>query len=165
MSKNFIIGIIASLILLGGIVVLANPSKKNSEANANTISNGILEATEQSFDFGTISMAKGKVSHDFAVTNTGTEPITFGRMFTSCMCTQAKLILNQNTYGPYGMEGMGFIPKINKQINPDETATVETIFDPAAHGPAGIGKIERVVTLENNAGSPLEFRFSAEVTP
>ena len=42
---------------------------------------------------------------------------------------------------------------------------VEVVFDPTAHGPAGVGKIERVVTLENNSSSDLNIMFSAFVTP
>ena len=50
-------------------------------------------------------------------------------------------------------------------MNPGDDAVVEVVFDPAAHGPAGIGPIERVVTIENSAGRPLELAFNATVTP
>ena len=63
------------------------------------------------------------------------------------------------------MGGHGFIPSINETINPGEEASVEVVFDPKAHGPAGVGKIQRVVTIDNNAGSPMELSFSALVTP
>jgi hypothetical protein len=62
------------------------------------------------------------------------------------------------------MPGHGFIPSIGEILDAGASVDVEVVFDPAAHGPAGVGRIERVVTLENSAGAPLEFRFSANVT-
>ena len=50
-------------------------------------------------------------------------------------------------------------------MNPGEDAIIEVVFDPAAHGPAGIGPVDRVVTIENTAGRPLVLAFAATVTP
>ena len=81
------------------------------------------------------------------------------------MCTTASLIIGDKQFGPVGMPGHGAIPTINQTINANEEATVEVVFDPAAHGPAGVGRIERIVTLENNAGRPVVLQFAALVTP
>lgn len=81
------------------------------------------------------------------------------------MCTTATLMMGGKQFGPYGMPGHGFIPKINETMDAGEEATVEVVFDPAAHGPAGVGRIERGITIENNAGRPLELGFTALVTP
>lgn len=144
---------------------VARPTNTNNTANIKSVSNGILAAAETSFDFGEISMAQGKVSHNFTVKNTGTEAIAIEKIYTSCMCTDATLNAQGKEYGPYGMAGHGFIPKINAKLAPNEEATISAVFDPAAHGPAGVGKIQRSVYLENNAGEPLELNFSATVTP
>ncbi len=63
------------------------------------------------------------------------------------------------------MFGMGFIPEIKETINLGEEAEVEAVFDPAAHGPAGLGRIQRTVSLENNGKSRLDISISANVTP
>ena len=63
------------------------------------------------------------------------------------------------------MPGHGAIPRINQTINPNEEAVVEVVFDPAAHGPAGVGRIGRTVVIENNSGAPVELSFIALVTP
>ncbi|MBI2317113.1 MAG: hypothetical protein HYU75_08940 [Betaproteobacteria bacterium] len=63
------------------------------------------------------------------------------------------------------MPGHGYIPALNEPLAPNEDAMIEIVFDPAAHGPAGVGPIERVVTIENNAAPPLELALSAVVTP
>ena len=82
------------------------------------------------------------------------------------MCTTASLKMNGRTFGPYGMPGHGFIPKINEKLGPGEETIAEVIFDPTAHGPAGVGQIQRTITIENNAGAPLQvLSFTANVTP
>ena len=63
------------------------------------------------------------------------------------------------------MPGHGPAARLEERLAPGESAQVEVVFDPAAHGPAGIGQTDRVVTIENGAGAVLELRFSALVTP
>jgi hypothetical protein len=87
------------------------------------------------------------------------------KIYTSCMCTEARLLLGGEVYGPFGMQGHGSIPVINKIVAPNEEAKVEVTFDPAAHGPAGIGKIDRTVFIENGGGVPVELHFTAFVKP
>lgn len=155
---------------LGLIAILAWVARPGVQKNEPTVegtsvSAGTLEVKEKAYDFGTISMKAGKVSHVFSLKNTGADPVTIAKMYTSCMCTTALLKTGEKQFGPYGMPGHGAIPRIDQKVNPGEGASVEVVFDPAAHGPAGVGKIQRVVTIENNAGKPIEFQFSALVTP
>lgn len=124
-----------------------------------------LSAPETFFDFGTVSMADGKVRHAFTLSNTGTKPFVVSRMYSSCMCTEATLDHGGRRFGPFGMPGHGAFPVLNEAIGPGESATVVAIFDPAAHGPAGVGAISRIVRLEGAEGSNVEFSFAANVTP
>ncbi|HXV27273.1 MAG TPA: DUF1573 domain-containing protein [Candidatus Paceibacterota bacterium] len=126
---------------------------------------GPLEPSETSFDFGTISMAAGTVRHRIAVTNTGASSVTLGKTYTSCMCTSVSLDHAGRKYGPYGMLGHGFIPRVNASVAPQDTASLIITFDPAAHGPSGVGPIQRTVTMENDAGTPVVVSFTANVTP
>ncbi|HEY4499544.1 MAG TPA: DUF1573 domain-containing protein [Candidatus Paceibacterota bacterium] len=163
-KKELWLGIGLSILVLGVIVVWFGTN------NAGTpVSQGegevLLASAESAFDFGAISMAAGKVRHQFTVTNPTAETVTVAKMYTSCMCTEAKLIIGNKERGPFGMPGHGVVPKINQQILPGEKVAVEVEFDPAAHGPAGVGTIERSVYLEQSNGAPLELRISARVTP
>jgi hypothetical protein len=81
------------------------------------------------------------------------------------MCTSASLTTGDEKFGPFGMPGHGAIPSIKATVAVNQEAEIEVVFDPTAHGPAGVGKIQRVVILENNAGGPIELNFSAMVTP
>jgi len=153
--NKLIIGFVFVLIL-GGAVWMVRPDASSESANI---------AQEVDFDFGTISMSAGKVNHVFSVPNDGVEPLAILQMYTSCMCTTATLTVGENVFGPVGMPGHGAVPKFDAVILPGDQGSVEVIFDPTAHGPAGVGKISRVVTLETGDGTPIEFSFAANVTP
>lgn len=159
-----------AVIVFGGIVWLARPTTPNTQAILNPASGlpaqaGALTAEESSFDFGEISMAAGKVSHLFAVKNTGSKSVSINKLYTSCMCTTAMLKIGNRIKGPFGMPGHGFVPGFNESLAPNETAIIDVVFDPAAHGPAGVGPINRAVRVENNGGEPLELRITATVRP
>ncbi len=172
MSKNKLklwwsTGVFATLLLLAGLLWLARPDGQ-SAAQVLPSADATLALTVQgsnNYDFGKVSMAAGKVSRQFAIKNESDQAITIEKMYTSCMCTTASLILAGEQFGPYGMPGHGFIPAINQIINPGKEAIVNVVFDPAAHGPAGVGRINRTVSIENNAGQPLELHFTAQVIP
>ena len=124
-----------------------------------------LASVSPFFNFGKISMAAGNVSHRYWIKNISGDPLSITKLSTSCMCTVATLITQVGKKGPFGMPGHGPTPRIEERLAPGATAQVEVVFDPAAHGPAGIGQTDRIVTIENDGGLPLELRFSAMVTP
>ncbi|MBI5412274.1 DUF1573 domain-containing protein [Candidatus Peregrinibacteria bacterium] len=166
MNKTNVTVVIIIILVMSGIIWFTQPDSKKNDPVSVSSGGTLIADGDSSYDFGTISMAKGKVSYIFKIKNTGTEAVTVRKLYTSCMCTTASLIIaGGQQFGPYGMPSMSFIPEIDQVMSPAEEGTVEVIFDPAAHGPAGVGKIQRTVTVENNAENPVLFSFSAFVTP
>lgn len=159
------IGIGGAIVLLFLVLVWVSRPAAPSGNAATSGPPGVLEVNERFYDFGTISMAKGKVTRTFRLRNTGGTPITIRRMSTSCMCTSATLIVGDRRRGPYGMPGHGYIPRIDQEIEAESEASVDVTFDPAAHGPAGVGPIQRVVTIETVDGPELQLEIKAVVTP
>ncbi len=153
------------VVVLGIFRSQENIAKPRPDSQRQVAPVGPLSSPEPFFDFGNISMAAGKVSHRFGIRNTGESAITITKIYTSCMCTDATLITPSGRKGPFGMAGHEFIPIIAQSIAPGEGAQVEVVFDPAAHGPAGIGPTERIVTVRTNESQPLELRFAAMVKP
>lgn len=162
--KNILLYILAVVVIIGGVIWLARPGQDAStDPTAAIIST--LTSTESRYDFGTISMANGNVSKVFAVTNNSADPVLIEKIYTSCMCTSARLKIGDKNLGPFGMPGHGIVPKVNQTLNPGEAAQIEVIFKPSAHGPAGVGPVERVVFVEEKGRQPLELTIKATVTP
>ncbi|HEX8011595.1 MAG TPA: DUF1573 domain-containing protein [Casimicrobiaceae bacterium] len=146
---------------------LAQPADPHhaSSPTPQSAAGSALAAEMPFYNLGTVSMAAGKVTRSYTIGNVGKEPLTITQLSTSCMCTEATLITASGRRGPFGMPGHAPIPKISERLAPGELAEVEVVFDPAAHGPAGLGRINRNVTIENDAGAPLQLAFTAMVKP
>lgn len=169
MKENSTIYIILAVIVviigvgwLGSTRVQTNQTS-SSQASPN---NSILSALEKMYDFGSISMKDGLVKHEFVVVNSTREDITISTVQTSCMCTTA-LVVNSDgsTKGPFGMPGMGYVPPANEVIKAGESRIIRVVYDPNAHGPAGVGAIDRFVTLTDSNSGALQFEIKANVIP
>ena len=168
MNKTILI-ILAALLAGGGLVFWSYTNSKapNQEQDSVSISgNGLLTAAETNYDFGEVSMAKGLVEHKYVLKNNSTEAVKIGRVETSCMCTTAFILSEDGKeVGPFGMPGHGGPSgSANLTIKPGEEVIVRAVFDPAAHGPAGVGLIERQIALTVE-GVPLYLNFKAVVKP
>src|SRR3989344_868028 len=166
MNKTILIAMVG-IMIFGGVIWVASPDSQEYRASslASNESSGTLQAEENNYDFGTISMADGNVGHQFKIKNTGVETVTIDKVYTSCMCTTAWLLINGKEFGPFGMPGHGTAPQISQAINPNEEMIIEAIFDPTAHGPAGVGRIQRSIIIENRSAESIELQLVAMVTP
>lgn len=161
---SILLGLVAIVVV--GLVWFSNNSKTETPTAAiSGKSSGVLTFEKSQYDFGTVSMAKGKVSKEFTLENKSQEDVKIGEVFTSCMCTEAELKVGGRTAGPFGMQGHT-ASSANLIVKPGEEMIVKAIFDPAAHGPAGVGPTERQVAIYTSAGNnPIVLDFKAVVTP
>lgn len=166
-KKSSIVAIIA-IIVVGFLLLSWRSAPGSSDASIKPQTAAIALAFGKDaprYDFGTVSMAQGKIARDFEIVNNSGKEILIRKAMTSCMCTEAVLMLpNGETKGPFGMPGHGIIQQVNARIAAGEKLTTRVVFDPAAHGPAGIGYVERDVMLETDNGE-YAFGFSATVAP
>lgn len=162
---SILLGLVAIIVL--GLVWFSNNSKPETPTAAiNEKFGGVLTPGEFKYDFGTVSMAKGRVGKEFVLENKSQGDVKIGEVFTSCMCTEAELKVGNKTAGPFGMQGHGWTRGANLIVKPGEKMIVKAIFDPAAHGPAGVGPIERQVVVYTSTGKdPVVLEFKAVVTP
>ena len=125
-----------------------------------------LTTPETFYDFGTISMKDGLATKEFTVTNPTDKDLTVKTLVTSCMCTKAFIVKSEGTVkGPFGMPGMGYVPPADELIKTGESRVIRVVYDPNAHGPAGVGRIDRFATLTDADGNELQFEIKATVTP
>ena len=99
----------------------------------------------------------------FEMKNTGDGDLKIDSIWTSCHCTTAKLTANGKTSAEFGMDKYS----TSQKIAPGESGFLEVTFDPAFHGPQGIGAAVREIYLSTN--DPLNpkarIQLSANVTP
>lgn len=170
-KKNLFISAVIVFIFIIGLIWLGKPAQNQSSisdaASKSRTDQGQLSAGNSDYDFGPISMAKGKVSHTYKIVNPSVQPATISKIYTSCMCTVASFTTQDGQkFGPFGMPGHGGPSgKINATLNPGQEAELEAVYDPAAHGPAGVGAIDRAIYVETATGQKLELKFTAVVTP
>ncbi len=164
MNKKTLIGIGIGILVFAGIVLLAKPDSASPKTTDSSPSSPIFQTDTARHDFGRISMAAGTVKKTFIARNTTGAPVEVRKLYTSCMCTIASLRVGDKQFGPFGMQGHGFIPSIDTSVQPGGEIDLDIVFDPAAHGPAGVGHIERTITIETDKG-PVEFFIAATVTP
>ena len=165
-TRNLIVfsGIVVFIL---GLVWLASIGKSGTNS-VTQYSQSFLSGSGQHYDFGTIAMDNGTVEREFELKNEGVESVVINKVYTSCMCTTAYIYDARNKeYGAFGMPGHGGgSSSTSVVVNAGESARVKAVYDPAAHGPSGVGLAERSVYVEtNSAQSPkIELSFRAMVT-
>ncbi len=153
-EKKIIISIVIFTILLlfGGVLLLSGGSPTNAKAGVDQLN----------FDWGQIDMKGGNVSKTFTIKNTGTDILQLTKIRTSCHCTKAQIKIGETLSPYFGMNSsfswVGDVP-------PQKEAQLEVIFDPAYHGPSGVGPINRLVSVETNdtKNSRIEFSLTGTV--
>lgn len=164
-NQKITLAVFVGFAIFAGLAWKARPTPNTQNAELPLVADIGLKAEENNYDFGTISMAEGLVAHRFKIRNTSGTLLQINRMSTSCMCTEATLFLNDVKFGPMGMPGHKPLSKFKADIQSGKEAEIEVVFDPTAHGPAGIGRIERTVYLESNGQTILELGIIAFVKP
>lgn len=171
MKTKTIISIIVVIIFILGIYVWGYSTKGGTtdsvqDASALNVSKGSLVATEKFYDFGTISMKNGEVVKEFKVTNSNNGDVILSKVLTSCMCTSAYIVKpDGSAKGPFGMAEHGAVPSADEVIKAGEDRIIRVVFDPNAHGPAGVGMIDRFITLTDTSNNTLQFEVKALVIP
>ena|SRR3989338_848606 len=174
MTKQISNGVNKKAIIIGAVVVLVlgglmwwgwsnqavGPSLTGNNGKSSLVASEIL------YDFGTISMANGKVDKIFKVTNPTDTDITLSSIITSCMCTVAYIENAGREKGPFGMPGHGGVTaRANEVIKAGESLDIKVVYDPNAHGPAGVGLIDRFVELTEANGGTIQLEIKAVVKP
>lgn len=159
-KKTLVIFMLISIAVLGlGIIFVTKTQPqelKESEA-------AMIEIIgEMSHNWGEIDINGGTVEKTFQIKNSGTDDLIVTNFITSCMCTEARVIINEEKSPIFGMHSKSGWKGI---IKPGETANVKVVFDPMAHGPDAVGPITRFVSFETNAlnNQKMELEVSGNV--
>lgn len=170
MKLNTILIVLAAALVVGGLLVWSYEKGGASASAVQGISQtgvkSVLAATTTMYDLGDVPINGGEAVREFTVANPTDKDVLVSTLVTSCMCTAAYIVEpGGSAKGPFGMPGMGYVPPADETIPAGESRVIRAVFDPAAHGPAGLGAIDRFITLTDSTGAALVLEIRGVVTP
>lgn len=161
--KLLLLGIFLTFLLVaGGVVLLSDKSESTKEVASEVLG---IETNPTFYDLGKVEINGGIVTKEYSIKNITESAIKLKKVATSCMCTTASVLTGSEETKFFGMEGHGDAnPPVNIEIESGEEGRVVVKFDPAAHGPQGVGPFDRIVwlTFSDPAGVK-ELKFSGTV--
>lgn len=152
-KKTILVIIAVTIIALLAAVVLLTYSSTSPVALEKT-AGAKIEMAETSYDFGEIDYAGGNVEHSYRIKNNGDKQLKVANLVTSCACTKVYFKSARQESKKFSMKGHSKPSDWAGTLNAGEGAEVIAIFDPAAHGPAGVGAVSRVVSFQTNDPGP-----------
>ena len=153
---------ILTLVILGlGVWLLARPAP-GSRLGASVASPGRAEVPVTEFDWGTIDYGAGDAVAEFTINNPGPGTLSLAEVGTSCMCTTAQIIINDQKSPYFGMHAKS---SWVGQVPAGGQAKLKVVFDPAFHGPQGVGPFTRQIVMKTNDPEhpKLEFNLTGTV--
>ena len=165
-KKFFIFIVIFFFAVIGGALFLVNPSSTNTKAVVSKVAGAKLSVDHNFKTVGDIGYSKGILYHSFPIKNIGNKDLEIANMASSCMCTKVFLKVNGKNGPEFGMKGMSAPSDWKGILKPGEKGEIIAAFDPAYHGPQGVGKVSRTASFETNDPSNpyVELSFEGTVT-
>lgn len=155
-DKKIIIGFIAlTLLILGGGVYIL--SATSTSVKTTSSQNAKVEVDQKTFDWGNIPYSGGNATKTFTIKNTGTDTLKLTSIKTSCDCTKAQIAIDGKTSPYFSMHSTS---SWVGEVASGKEAQLTVIFDPAFHGPTGVGPVERLISLETNDIQNPKIEFS-----
>lgn len=155
-DKKVIIGfIIGTLLVLGGGVYILSSSV--APAQVTVSQNARVSVDQKTFDWGNIPYSGGNATKTFTVTNTGSDVLKLTGIKTSCTCTKAQITIDDKSSPYFSMHSTSAWVG---EVSPGKQAQLTVIFDPAFHGPSGVGPMERLISVETNDSQNPKLEFS-----
>lgn len=160
-KKVIIIMVISTVILLFGGIFFLTKTTSTSQITASQNARAYT-VDPTSFDWGTIPMNKGNITKTFIIKNTGTDTLKLFNVKTSCHCTKAYVTIKGTDSPSFGMDSLS---SWTGEVPAGKESKLTVVFDPAFHGPQGIGPINRFVSVETNdkANTKLTFTLTGTV--
>lgn len=118
----------------------------------------IISLNPTYYDFGQIEASQGDVSTTFSVENDGKSDLIITGMETSCGCTTARLVIDNQRSPVFSMHNNPQNWQVS--LKPNQQATLEVFFDPNFHKGAE-GSITRTIKIFSN--DPIESGLKVEI--
>ena len=158
-SKIIIGGFLGLLILITGGMLWLSKTSASPSVEATSNANAVTKVV--SHEWGEIGINDGNALAEFSISNDGTDTLKLFNVVTSCACTTAQIVVGDEVSPLFGMH-----TKSNyiAEVPAGDTAILKVEFDPAFHGPGGVGPVNRQIVVETNDPGQPELNFMATGT-
>lgn len=155
-NKVILLIMLVSFLILGGGIFLVSKTSSSPQVEY-SLSAKAWTVESTSFDWGQIPMYNGLARKTFTIKNTGTDLLKLFNIKTSCHCTVARISIDGKESQNFGMSG---VSSWVGEVKPGKEAKLIAEFDPAYHGPQGVGPITRFVSVETNDKGNQKITFT-----
>ena len=156
-KKIIIAMVVSTIVILFGAILLVGQSPAAVAPQISASQNAKVSAGNTTFDWGNINYSGGYATKSFTIKNTGTDTLKLFNIKTSCHCTNAHITINGTDSPDFGMSG---VSSWVGEVAPGKEAKLTVVFDPAYHGPQGVGPITRYTSVETNDSSNPKLTFT-----
>ena len=151
-KRAAVLGVVFIAILAAVYLVVANRAR------------GQIYADHNYYNFGMVQQTK--TSHTFTFSNSGNADLTIERIWTSCGCTTAKLVLNGVESPEFGMPGHGgYSGPWEAKMRPGDSATLVTYYDATNMPDLYTGERYVYVDSDDPANSEYQFTIAVQEVP
>lgn len=160
-----IFAVLTLFVVAGGVFLVSknsSPATLGTSQGTSQSNEAKLFVNEKTHNWGRIEYGGGNVEKTFTIKNTGSSVLKLYNIKTSCMCTTAKLTINGIDSPSFAMhESSSWVGEVAS----NKEAVLTVVFDPAFHGPTGVGQVTRQVLVKTNdkANPSLEFNLTGLV--
>ena len=117
-------------------------------------------------DLGEVSMTGPPIHRTVEVTNRSETAVEIIQAASSCMCTDALLIFeDESILGPFGMGGHGPARRVGRMVAPGEQFKVRLRMDIASHPTARPGDFRREVRIVASRTAPVILALEGTLVP
>ncbi len=123
----------------------------------------IISINSLIYDLGDVSQAKGVTSTVFTIVNQGQSNLIIDKIETSCGCTSASIIYNNQEGPKFSMPGHGVNEKVGDwqvSIPAGENAQLKVYYDPNMHGDFSGSVIREIHVFSND---PIDFEKEVSI--
>jgi len=106
----------------------------------------VLEVKPATFDLGSVSVQQGEVFTTFVLRNAGRGELVLEDMDTSCGCTEAAVVINEEEGPRFNMRMHGNPQNWSVRLAPGQEAELRVYYNPNTH-PELRGPVTREVYL------------------
>lgn len=156
-SKTLYVGVAVTVLGLAvGVYFFLGTGGNESEAA------GDIVVRPKEYDLGRVDFGGGVVKRDFSVKNLGETDLKIKSIKTSCKCTEAQLIREEEKSKKFGMHPFNLL--WSAIIPPGEEGTLRVLFDPDAHGAKGLGPFVRTISIKSSDPDDREKKTVVRLT-